>query len=212
MISFQKTLQANTNDAFGYAVEAANLYEEITGAKVNVWRMLAGAPQNLVMWSQSAPTWAEVADNNAKVAVNQKWRDLMNRHSGAWSTWPAVSATDNVASWVARSKDWVDHGVGTVVLNSRVSLNQGADYFAAIGWLSEWCDFAARITGAQVAASVPMFGMSGFMDIGNFYANVKNAENGRSAGMASAEWLTKFTEGAKFFSGNIERVAAQRVA
>jgi hypothetical protein len=91
-------------------------------------------------------------------------------------------------------------------------MKDGADYFGALKFLTEWCEVVASATGAGVIVSLPMFGINGTVEISSFYPNAKAAEAGRNAAMASTTWLTKFMEGGTFFNANMNRTAIIRIA
>ena len=90
--------------------------------------------------------------------------------------------------------------VGSVVMGTSLTMKDGADYFGALKYLTEWCEVAASATGA------------GVIEISSFYPNAKSAEDGRNAAMASTTWLTKFMEGGAFFNSGMNRTAIMRIA
>ena len=102
--------------------------------------------------------------------------------------------------------------VGSVVMGTSLTMKDGADYFGALKYLTEWCEVAASATGAGVIVSIPMFGAAGVIEISSFYPNAKSAEDGRNAAMASTTWLTKFMEGGAFFNSGMNRTANMCIA
>ena len=102
--------------------------------------------------------------------------------------------------------------VGSVVMGTSLTMKDGADYFGALKYLTEWCEVAASATSAGVIVSIPMFGAAGVIEISSFYPNAKSAEDGRNAAMASTTWLTKFMEGGAFFNSGMNRTAIMRIA
>ena len=206
----RRVLQGHSTESVALGIEACKIFNEVTGGNLSLWSPLGGMPYNALAWLQSAEDFNEVVERSFKCGASDAWTHLMQRASGTAST--IAEYPDNVYSFHATSSNLTPHTVGSVVMTSSLTMKDGADYFGALKFLTEWCEIAAGVTGGGVVVSVPMFGVAGAIETSSFYPNAKAAEAGRNAAMASTAWLTKFMEGGAFFNANMNRTAVIRIA
>lgn len=210
MIWSRRILQGHSTESVALGIEACKVFNDVTGGNLSLWSPLGGMPHNALAWTQTAEDFDEIVERAFKCGASSAWTHLMQRASGTATTIPELP--DNVYSFHAISSNFTPHTVGSVVMSSSLTMKDGADYFGALKFLTEWCEVAASATGAGVIVSVPMFGVAGVIETSSFYPNAKAAEAGRNAAMASTTWMTKFMEGGAFFNANMNRTAIIRIA
>jgi len=210
MIWTRRILQGHSTESVALGTEACKVFKDVTGADLALWSPLGGMPYNALAWTQTAEDFNEAVERAFKCGASDAWTHLMQRASGTATTIPELP--DNVYNFHAISSNFTPHTVGTVVMGTSLTMKDGADYFGALKYLTEWCEVAASATGAGVIVSIPMFGAAGVIEISSFYPNAKSAEDGRNAAMASTTWLTKFMEGGAFFNSGMNRTAIIRIA
>ena len=210
MIWTRRVLQTNSTESLALGTEACKIFKDVTGAELALWSPLGGMPFTALAWTASAEDFNESVERGFKLGASDAWADLMQRSAGTATT--IQEFPDNVLSFHAISSNFTPHTVGSVVMGTSLTMKDGADYFGALKYLTEWCEVAASATGAGVIVSIPMFGAAGVIEISSFYPNAKSAEDGRNAAMASTTWLTKFMEGGAFFNSGMNRTAIIRIA
>jgi len=210
MIWTRRILQGHSTESVALGIEACKVFNDVTGGNLSLWSPLGGMPYNALAWTQTAEDFNEAVERGLKCGASDAWTHLMQRASGTATTIPELP--DNIYNFHAISSNFTPHAVGNVVTTASVTMKDGADYFGALKYLTEWCEVLASATGAGVIVSLPMFGINGTVEISSFYPNAKAAEAGRNAAMASTTWLTKFMEGGTFFNANMNRTAIMRIA
>ena len=210
MIWTRRILQGHSTESVALGIEACKIFNDVTGGNLSLWSPLGGMPYNALAWTQTAEDFNEAVERGFKCGASEAWTHLMQRASGTATT--IAELPDNVYNFHAISSSFTPHTVGSVVMGTSLTMKDGADYFGALKYLTEWCEVAASATGAGVIVSIPMFGAAGVIEISSFYPNAKSAEDGRNAAMASTTWLTKFMEGGAFFNSGMNRTAIIRIA
>jgi hypothetical protein len=210
MIWTRRILQGHSTESVALGIEACKVFKDVTGADLALWSPLGGMPYNALAWTSTAEDLSAIVEEDAKLAASEAWKLLGQRFSGTTTTMPELP--DNIYNFHAISSNFTPHAVGNVVTTASVTMKDGADYFGALKYLTEWCEVLASATGAGVIVSLPMFGINGTVEISSFYQNAKAAEAGRNAAMASTTWMTKFMEGGTFFNANMNRTAIIRIA
>ena len=210
MIWTRRILQGHSTESVALGIEACKVFNDVTGGNLSLWSPLGGMPYNALAWTSTAEDLSAIVEEDAKLAASEAWKLLGKRFSGTTTTIPELP--DNIYNFHAISSNFNPHAVGNVVTTASVTMKDGADYFGALKYLTEWCEVLASATGAGVIVSLPMFGINGTVEISSFYQNAKAAEAGRNAAMASTTWMTKFMEGGTFFNANMNRTAIIRIA
>jgi hypothetical protein len=210
MIWTRRILQGHSTESVALGIEACKVFKDVTGADLALWSPLGGMPYNALAWTSTAEDLSAIVEEDAKLAASEAWKLLGQRFSGTTTTMPELP--DNIYNFHAISSNFTPHAVGAVVMTTSLTMKDGADYFGALKFLSEWCEVAASTTGAGVVVSIPMFGVAGMIESSSFFPNAKAAEAGRNAALASTTWMTKFMEGREFFNANMNRTGIIRIA
>ena len=178
------------------AVEASQLYEEITGAPLAAWIASAGMAPGSFGWSQWVDSLEELSQRNEKIIASADWANLEERAGDIALEW----GEDQIAqTLVVPETRGAAAPVGSRVLQSLVRSTQDADPTEALQWAIKMTEVGARVSGASTGLTQFGFGSEwGTLCFTNLYPDSAALDAGVAKTSADPEYVSVFMEGRKY--------------